>query len=358
MLTVLNGLADTRKRRGIRHQHGAVLALAVCAVLAGARSFVAIAEWAADAEHATLAKFGVWDAAACESTFRRVLQSLDAQALDDHLGVWSQARTAPAAGSRRIVAVDGKALRGSGHRDGPGRHLLAAFDHRYGVVLGQVDVEAKTNEIPMFSTLLNTTDLLEEVVTADAMHAQRGHAEYLHGRGAHFVLTVKGNQPKLHAQLAALPWRDVPVANISRDRGHGRVETRRLKVTEVSVGLLFPYAVQAIQIHRRRRTLTGKWSTETVYAVTSLTPREAGPQQLADIIRGHWSIEDELHWVRDVTFDEDRSQIRTRNGPRAMASLRNLAISILRLRGATNIAAALRHHARRPHRPLQTIMTC
>jgi len=123
--------------------------------------------------------------------------------------------------------------------------------------------------------------------------------------------------------------------------------------------LLFPHAAQAIQIRRRRRSLTSnRWSTETVYAVTSLTPRDAGPQQLADIVRGHWKIEDQLHWVRDVTFDEDRSQIRTCNGPRVMATLRNLAISVLRLTGATNIAAALRYHARRPHRPLQTIMTC
>ena len=123
--------------------------------------------------------------------------------------------------------------------------------------------------------------------------------------------------------------------------------------------MLFPHAAQAIQIRRRRRSLTSnRRSTETVYAVTSLTPRDAGPQQLADIVRGHWKIEDQLHWVRDVTFDEDRSQIRTCNGPRVMATLRNLAISVLRLTGATNIAAALRYHARRPHRPLQTIMTC
>jgi predicted transposase YbfD/YdcC len=210
----------------------------------------------------------------------------------------------------------------------------------------------------MFSTLLDTIPLAGTVVTADAMHAQRAHAEYLHGRGAHYVFTVKRNQPKLHAQLAALPWRDVPVTSTTRDRGHSRVETRQLKVTEVSTGLLFPHAVRAIQIRRRRRSLSGRWSTETVYAITSLTPREASPQQLADIVRGHWTIEDQLHWVRDVTFDEDRSQVRTRNGPRVMASLRNLAISVLRLTGATNIAAALRHHARRPRRPLQTIMNC
>jgi predicted transposase YbfD/YdcC len=169
---------------------------------------------------------------------------------------------------------------------------------------------------------------------------------------------VKRNQPGLHAQLAALPWRQVPVAHQARDRGHGRTERRTLKVTAVAAGLAFPHAAQAIQIVRRRRLKGKKWSTETCYAVTSLTITQASPAQLAAIIRGHWAIEDRLHWVRDMDFDEDRSQIRTASGPRVMATLRNLVLAILRLAGATSIAAALRHHARRPDRPLRTIMNC
>ena len=114
-----------------------------------------------------------------ESTFRRTLQRLDADALDEAAGGWARQRTAPAAGTRRAVAVDGKTLRGSGAADGPGRHLLAALDHGHGVVLGQADVEAKTNEIPMFATVLDRIGLAGAVVTADALHAQRAHAEYL-----------------------------------------------------------------------------------------------------------------------------------------------------------------------------------
>ena len=160
---------------------------------------------------------------------------------------------------------------------------------------------------------------------------------------------VKRNQPGLHAQLAALPWRQIPVADVQRDRGHGRAERRTVKITAVTAGIAFPHAAQAIQIVRRRLPLTStKWSAETVYAVTSLTVTQAHPDQLATMLRGHWAIEDRLHWVRDVTYDEDRSQIRTRNGPRVMASLRNLVISILRLTGHASIAAALRHHARLP----------
>jgi len=138
-----------------------------------------------------------------------------------------------------------------------------------------------------------------------------------------------------------------------------RAERRVLKVTAVAAGLAFPHAAQAIQIVRRRRPLAGKkWTAETVYAITSLTAIQVRPAELAAIIRGHWLIEDRLHWVRDVTYDEDRSQVRTGNGPRVMASLRNLAVTILGLTGETSIAAALRRHARRPGRPLQTIMNC
>ena len=237
VLPVLAAVADPRARRGIRHRLDTILAVAVCAVLAGARSFVAIAEWAADADDQTREQLGIVGAMPCESTVRRTLQRLDADAFDDRLGAWAQHRTTPRPDRRRLIAVDGKTLRGSRESSGsggassPGRHLLAALDHAHGVVLGQVDVaqagEAKTNEIPMFTKLLDRIELAGAVVTADAMHAQRDHATYLVGqRRAHYLLTVKRNQPSLHAQLAALPWRDIPLAHDSRDRGHGRAERR------------------------------------------------------------------------------------------------------------------------------------
>jgi predicted transposase YbfD/YdcC len=359
LLEVLARVADPRHRRGVRHRLMGILGLALCAVLAGARSFTAIAEWAADADEQTLRMLGVTGVVPSESTFRRTLQRLDAGAFDDLAGAWAQQATTPGPGRRRIIAVDGKTLRGSAAGAEPGVHLLAALDHGHGAVLGQVDVGAKTNEIPMFPLLLDRIDITEAVITADAMHAQRSHATYLAGRGAHYVLTVKRNQPGLFAQLASLPWRQVPVAHQTRERGHGRAERRTLKVTAVAAGLAFPHAAQAIQIIRRRK-LPGKkkWSSETVYAITSLTATQASPAGLAAIIRGHWLIEDGLHWVRDLDWDEDRSQVRTASGPRIMATLRNLAIAILRLAGHASIAAALRHHARRPDRPLQTIMNC
>ena len=195
LLPVLTAVPDPRARRGVRHRLTTILGLAVCAVLAGARSFTAISEWAAGADQDTRNALGVTGAVPCESTFRRPLQKLDADALDDAAGAWAQQRTAPPPGARRVIAVDGKTLRGSAAGTEPGRHLLAALDHAHGVVLGQVDVEAKTNEIPMFAHLLDRIDLAGAVVTADALHAQRAHAEYLVSqRGAHYLITVKGNQ--------------------------------------------------------------------------------------------------------------------------------------------------------------------
>jgi predicted transposase YbfD/YdcC len=220
------------------------------------------------------------------------------------------------------------------------------MDHTTRAVLAQTDVDHTTGEIARFRPLLNGLDLTDTVVTADALHTQREHADWLvTAKHAAYLLMVKANQPTLHHQLRRLPWGDIPAQDHTRDRGHGRVEVRRLQVTTVA-GLDFPHAAQAIRITRRVRLLAGRrWRTVTVYAVTSLTTAQASPARLADWIRGHWGIE-ALHHLRDTTFAEDASQVRTGTAPRAMASLRNLAIGIPRLHGDRNIAAALRRNAR------------
>ena len=252
----------------------------------------------------------------------------------------------------RVVAVDGKTARGARTDDGAQVHLLAAFDTASGVVLGQTQVDGKSNELTAFAPLLNRIALTDVLLTADALHTQRGHAEYLHARGGHYLLIAKANQPRLHAQLVGLPWQQIPVADEQHDRGHGRVETRRVKITSVGAGIGFPHARLAVQIQRRRRPIgSTRWSSETVYAITSLPWQHARPDVIADAVRGHWRIE-VLHWIRDVSFGEDLSQIRTGSGPAVMATLRNFAVSRHRLAGDTNIAHACRRTARHPNRAL------
>ena len=360
LLEALSQVPDPRDPRGVRYGFVPVLALSVCATLAGARSYTAIAEWACDAPPALRAELGLPGPVPDMVTIWRVLTAVDPAAFDRAIGAWVSARLAASqpATARAVLAVDGKTVRGARSGENPAPHLMACLDHASGVVRAQVAVDGKTNEIPMFAAVLDQiTDLAGVLVTADAMHAQRGHAAYLHGRGAHYLLTVKGNQPGLHRQLRALPWKDVPAGHTQAGRAHGRAEKRILKVVTVTAGLAFPHASQAIQITRRTRRLpAGNWHAETSYAVTSLPARQAQPAQLARWIRGHWKIENQLHWVRDVTFGEDLSQARTGNGPHVMASLRNLAISILRLAGHTSIARALRHTARDPARALHLAM--
>ncbi len=360
LLDALSRVPDPRDPRGVRYAFTSILAVAVCAALAGARSYSAIAEWASDAPPQVRAALGLPGPAPDLVTIWRVLTAVDPAALDAAIGSWvtaqlARARPGPA---RAALAVDGKTLRGARTGDGCAPHLMACLDHASGTVLAQVAVDGKTNEIPMFAVVLDQiADLAGTLVTADALHAQREHATYLHRRSAHYLLTVKGNQPSLRDQLRTLPWADVPAGHTKAGRAHGRIEKRTVKVVTVTAGLHFPHARQAMQITRKtRRPGSRKWRTETTYAITSLPAEHARPAQLAAWIRGHWKIENQLHWIRDVTYGEDLSQARTGTGPHIMASLRNLAISILRLAGQASIARALRHTARDHARALRLVM--
>jgi predicted transposase YbfD/YdcC len=147
----------------------------------------------------------------------------------------------------------------------------------------------------------------------------------------------------------------VPARRVT-SKGHGRRATRTIKVVTAPAWVEFAGAVQVAQV-RRTVTRKGKKTVEVVYLITSADTREASPTTLAAWVQGHWGIENKLHWVRDVTFDEDRSRVRTGSAPHVMATLRNLAISLLRLAGSTNIAHALRHHAADNRRPLALLAT-
>lgn len=356
LLDALAAVPDPRDRRGVRYPLAGMLALAVTATVAGCRSFAAIGQWATDAGPDEIASFGLGEAAVPdESTLRKLFARLDAEALDQALGAWMWTRTFTA-GGRRVIALDGKTVRGARSRTG-GRapHLVAAFDHAAGVVLGQVAVDAKSNEIPAARTLLERLNLAGAVVTVDAMHTQTDTAAAITDAGGDYVFTVKANMPTLHSKLKALPWKDIPTAT-ETITGRGRRITRTIKVAAVPAWIDFPGASQVAQL-RRTVTAGGTKTVEVVYLITSANCQSAPPRRLADWVQGHWGIENRLHWVRDVTFDEDRSQVRTGQAPRVMATCRNLAIGLLRITGWANIAAGLRHHARHPDHALKLVLT-
>jgi predicted transposase YbfD/YdcC len=353
LLDLLAQIPDPRKMRGRRHPLAGLLAVGIAAVVAGSRSFAAIGQWAADAGAGVLAGLGAARGPAEESTFRRAFALISPDVLDQILGAWLWTR-AVQAGSRLVIAIDGKAVRGARDKDGKAPHLVAALAHGIGTVLGQVAVTAKSNEIPAVRDLLKAfTDLAGAVITIDALHTQHDTAKAILGRHADYVMTVKANMPTLYRQLKKLPWAGIPAASsVSTD--HGRRARRTIKAVLAPAWIEFDDAAQVAQL-RRTVTKSGKKTVEVVYLITS--DRQADPATLAAWARGHWEIENRLHWVRDVTYQEDKSLVRTGNAPRIMASLRSLAISLLRLDGHANIAAANRHHARDPQRTLKLLLT-
>jgi predicted transposase YbfD/YdcC len=351
LLDLLAQVPDPRKRRGRRHPLAGLLAVGIAAVIAGSRSFAAIGQWAADASPEVLAVLGAARGPAEESTFRRAFALVSADVLDRVLGAWLWTRAARA-GGRLVIAIDGKTVCGAKNKEGKAPHLVAALAHGIGAVLGQVAVEAKSNEIPAVRELLKAfTGLAGAIFTIDAMHTQHDTAQAILGRQADYVMTVKANMPALYRQLKKLPWARIP-ATSAVTTGHGRRACRTIKAVLAPAWIGFDGAAQVAQL-RRTVTTKGKKTVEVVYLITS--DRDASPATLAGWVRGHWEIENRLHWVRDVTYQEDKSLVRTGNAPRVMASLRSLAISILRLDGHMNIAAANRHHARDPQRTLKLL---
>jgi predicted transposase YbfD/YdcC len=351
LLDLLAQVPDPRKRRGRRHPLAGLLAAGIAAVIAGSRSFAAIGQWAAEAGPEVLVALGAARGAAEESTFRRAFALVSPDVLDRVLGAWLHTR-AGRAGGRLVIAIDGKTVRGAKNKAGKAPHLVAALAHGIGAVLGQVAVDEKSNEIPAVRELLRAfADLAGAVITIDAMHTQSDTAQVILGRGADYVMTVKANMPTLHRKLKKLPWAAVPaVSSVSTD--HGRRARRTIKVALAPAWTGFDGAAQVAQL-RRTVTRKGRKTVEVVYLITS--DRDADPATLAAWARRHWHIENKLHWVRDVTYQEDKSLVRTGNAPRVMASLRSLAISVLRLDGHTNIAAANRHHARDPQRTIKLL---
>ncbi|GAA0974589.1 ISAs1 family transposase [Acrocarpospora macrocephala] len=365
---LLDAVPDPRSRRGRRHRIGSLLALCLIAVLSGARSLAAIGRYARDTDPAVLAALGLTrtHGRLAASTVGRLLARIDGDALDAAVGRFLASFAAPAltdnpgqapANDRDLhgLAIDGKALRGSRTTDGAMVHLLSATLHEGRLVIAQRQIRAKSNEIPAFAPLLAGLDLTGTVVTADALHTQNAHAEQILAQGGDYIFIVKANRPALLRQLKDLPWSHIPLGDRTTGTGHGRGEIRRIKMCGVLPGLPFPGAVQAIQAKRRRVRRTPartKITITTVYAVTSLKPGRATPARTGGLMRGHWQVE-ALHHVRDVTFGEDASRVRTASAPRAMAAFRNLAIGFAGALGWTNMAEAVEHYHANPAHALQ-----
>jgi len=373
LLELFAGVSDGRAGRGRDHPVAAVLALAAAAVVAGMRGYTAITGWVADVPPAILADLYLRSGAAAapppsKTTIWRILTDADAGAFDVAVGTWLMnlaGFTMPATASREPgeedgsralmqVRLDGKAVRGARDADGNQVRLLAALadpDAATSVVAAQAEVGVKTNEVPMAAVVLGQIDLNGKIVTADALHTVKATANHIHEHGGEFVFPVKENRQALFDALNALPWTQVPVACTATDKGHGRITTRTIQVLPAPDDLPFPHVNQVFLIERYVTDLHGQpISAVAALGVASPEPELANAADLAGYVREQWSIES-LHWLRDTLYQEDKSRVRTRSGPRVMAALRNLAIGALRMAGRADVTEATRWAGRSMDRP-------
>lgn len=361
-LPFLKTVPDPRHARGKVFQWQFLLVGVCGALLSGQLTGTAIAAWIAEHAFEIAAFLHIsLRRVPSHSTIRRAMRHVDIEALERVTAAHSQALVKESRASSRVAeavseplrgqAIDGKEVRGAGAH-GIKVHLLSIVQHESGVVLAQQEVGEKTNEIPAVLELLAGRDLRGAVITLDAMNTQRATAQLIIRQGGHYLMVVKENQPTLHDDIETfftgtfLPREDDRDTHVDWDKNHGRMETRSLTCSEGLNGYLdWPGAKQVA----KRRCLhevvrTGKASNEVTYAVTSLSRQQAGAKELEGFWRGHWTIENKLHYVRDVTLGDDRCQIHKGNAPRALAILRNALLTALRHCGWSNIAAALRYY--------------
>jgi predicted transposase YbfD/YdcC len=365
LIEVFAEIPDFRRCRGKRHPLPAILSLACCAMLCGYRSYSAIAEWGRNYGARIAQALGFTHNTPCAATLHTVFRHVDRDAVEATLGAWAEGvivstPSAPSAGEA-AVALDGKTLRGSRKQGAPGVHLLSALSHHLGLTLAHQAVDDKTNEITQVETVLHHLVVQGRVCTMDALLTQRHVAQTMVEKGGDYVMIVKENQPQLRADIELVftlpPVGDRQETARTVDIGHGRIEQRNITTSEALVGSSdWPGLAQVFELGRHVITQkTGKERAEVVYGVTSRCPERATPGRLLELVRGQWQIENKSHWVRDVTFDEDHSQVRCGNIPHVMAALRNTAIGLLRWAGHTNIAAACRQLAAQPAQALALI---
>jgi predicted transposase YbfD/YdcC len=352
---VLAAVPDPRSRHGRRYTLAFLLTCLVAGMLCDCDSLEAVGQWCR--EHRSLLRQVLGPSkhlTPCESTFRKLLPRLSPGHLEWALASWLlHRRPSP---DHEPVALDGKVVRGASQA-GQQPQLLSVVTHQSGDTLAQVQIDAKTNEIPVARELLGWVLLDGRVVTADALHTHADFAQQVLDLGADYLLPVKENQPTLFADLLdyfadpASTWTEAR----TRERGHGRREERTVWTTTALNAHLapFPGVAQAIRIHRHV-VCRDEEHDERTYYLTSCSPQQADAVRLLALIRGHWAIE-RGHWIRDVDFGEDRSRIRSGSAPQILAALRNAIVTLLRHSGRSAIAAARRYFACHPRRAFSLI---
>ena len=355
LIRVFEKIEDERSSKGKRYKLASILVLCFVATICGYRTYSAMEKFSENYQLQMSECLGLGKRSPCAATIYNVLKKVGIKKFESVISQWVESFLE----KEEEISIDGKTLRGLRKKGGKFNHLLSAFSGRLGITLYQIPVEKKTNEIGMIIELLSGIILDGRILTMDAFLTQRKVAEKIISENADYVMIAKNNQKKLREEIEYVidvnEWGtpDVEVFE-TLEKSHGRTEHRKITVSRPEI-VNWPGVKQIFRIEREI-TRKGKTSLEVVYGLTSLSAQKASPERLLKLNRNHWSIENKSHWVRDVTFDEDRIQIKDDNIAQIMALIRNIVIGIIRLDGHKNIAEAIRFYAANPFNALALVM--
>lgn len=362
---------DGRKRRGKRYPLALIFTLLLLGKLAGETTVSGVVDWIKWRAAWLRTQLDWPKAFPSHATYTRALACCDGEALAQVMAqVLLKARAGEESAEQTDaslpqVAVDGKTLRGTlkHHQEHhPAVHVLSWYEPHTGIVLAHRAVEHKRNEISTLLPWLSPTLVKDRIVTADALHTQRAFCVDVIRFGGHYVLIAKKNQLNLYRDLHlfftdpqadAEAWEEEHTWN----KGHGRLEERRIRTTTLLNPLFqreWAGIGQAFQV-RRRTTHPLKCTQQIVYGITSLTPAQADPIRLLGLLRTHWHIENRSHYRRDVTLEEDASQVRTAGAPLALAALNGTVLALMDWLQVPNVPAQMRRFCARPHEALSLL---
>jgi len=352
-------LTDLRSVHGKRYELEGVLTIVVLAKLCGEDKPMGIAEWGKHRKEELVKLLCLnWASMPHHNTYRRILaHKVYVEEVERLVGEYNQQGE-----HGQVYALDGKARRGMRKKDEEGQaYGLSIYDVQEAKVMSQVEVGCKENEIIQAPKALKRAEISQKVITADAMHTQRGLAAQILEAQADYVFPVKENQPQLYKNIQSLFAPEYPKPGFGKiqtdflsaqkvDKGHGRIEIRTITTSQMlNVYAAWPGLAQVYRLERqfqwRRNGRTYRTSNAVEFGITSLTRTQAAPQHLLQIRRAHWGIETGLHYRRDVTLKEDATRMTVGNTGKVMASINNLVLALIRQAGFHNAAQARRWFA-------------
>lgn len=375
---VCRQIVDGRKARGKRYDLAGLLVVLVLAKLAGMSSVLGASEWVKDQEERLREGLGLnWKQMPCANTYSYALARLESQSVNEQLASWlvrkeaegrcggEPSRLAFQRSAQAVhLAIDGKALKGTGKQayggEQPQKHILHVYEVQTGIVLHQCPIALEHNEVSTLKPLLTDVLCQGRVLTADAAQSYQEFGRLVQRAGGEVILIVKDNTPATRADLE-LFFED-PQADRGNwqfyeqrlEKGHGRLERRSILTSPDLNDYLRRDWGEVGQVFRiqRERTVRGKKSVEVIYGWTSLSSKRCSPQQLLHFNRGHWSVENRLHWRRDAILGEDRCRVRFPAVAQMLAVLNSVVLSLMDLHQVSQVSRQIRRFASHPEEAL------